>query len=347
MTVLLIVTLFLWSIGWLLLGRMKSCHSDAVGGVPAKRLSIIIPARNEEHNLPALMRSIMAQPLQPREIIVVNDASTDRTAETAAQHGARVISPPPLPNGWRGKTWACHQGALAATGDLLLFLDADTWFEPDGLPQVLAVYDRGAFSVGPFHAVRRAYEDFSLFFNITMVVGTAPEGLFGQMLLVDRESYRHVGGHESVKDRILENFRLAEKFRSAGVPVRSVSGRGALSFRMYHNGLRELIEGWTKGFASGAGRAPRGVLLLTVAWMTSLILPLIGWLGTGDELRWGAMYLFCATQVGWLGRKIGSFRWFSALLYPLPLIFFFVVFARSKMRSGKQVTWKGRTIRAD
>lgn len=252
-----------------------------------------------------------------------------------------------MPEGWRGKTWACHQGAQAATGELLLFLDADTSFEPDGLARVLADYDGGAFSVGPFHAVRRAYEDLSLFFNFNMTIGTSPGGLFGQMLLVDRESYRRVGGHEAVKGRILENCFLAQQFRAAGIPARSLTGRGVISFRMYPNGLRELIVGWTKGFASGAGQTPRGVLLLVVAWMIGLMFAPLGWLMTGDSWSWGATYLLCAAQVGWVSRQIGDFRWFSALLYPLPLIFCFIIFAWSAARSGNQVTWKGREIRAD
>ena len=180
-----------------------------------------------------------------------------------------------------------------------------------------------------------------------MTVGTVPDGLFGQILLVDRVSYQRVGGHEAVKGRTLENFFLAQEFRAAGIPVRSATGRGVFAFRMYPNGLRELIEGWTKGFASGAGQTPRGVLWLVVAWMIGLMLAPIGGLVTGDGLRWGAAYLLCAVQVGWVSRRIGAFGWWSAVLYPVPLIFFFAVFARSAMRSGKQVTWKGRAIRAD
>lgn len=373
MIALWIVTLVLWSAGWLLLGRMKSRAVRAASHFSADRLSIIIPARNEEHNLPVLSGSITSQSVRPREVIVVNDASTDRTAEIAAQHGARVINSQPLPDGWRGKTWACHQGAKAATGDLLLFLDADTWFEPEGLTQVLDVYSAGlsadapsphpfppvgervsagrvrgcTLSIGPFHAVRKPYEDLSLFFNFNMTVGTAPNGLFGQMLLVDRESYRRVGGHEAVKGRTLENFFLAQQFRAAGIATRSMTGRGVLAFRMYPNGLRELIEGWTKGFATGAGQTPCGVLLLVVAWMIGLMFAPIGWAVTGDWLRWGAAYWFCAAQVAWFSRQIGAFRWLTALLYPVPLVFFFAVFARSALRSGKQVTWKGREIRAD
>jgi 4,4'-diaponeurosporenoate glycosyltransferase len=346
MMILLVITLALWSAGFLLLGRLRRCRDTSAPGRPPT-VSVIIPARNEQENLPTLLRSIASQPMKPREIIVVDDGSTDRTAELARQPGATVIASQPLPDGWRGKTWACRQGAQAATGDLLLFLDADTWFEPGGLTRILFGYSGGAFSAGPYHAVRKPYEELSLFFNLNMNVGTVPRGLFGQMLLVDRESYLRVGGHESVKGRILENFWLAGQFRAAGIPVCSERGRGAFSFRMYPNGLGELIQGWTKGFASGAGQTPGGTLLVVVAWMTGLMLPPILCLATGDWLRWGAVYLLCAAQVGWLGRLVGAFRWYTALLYPAPLIFFFAVFARSAIRSGKSVNWKGREIRAD
>jgi 4,4'-diaponeurosporenoate glycosyltransferase len=346
--ILLAITLALWLAGFVVLARIQCVgRSASIQPCSAATPSIIIPARNEQENLPTLLRSIAPQPVKPREIIVVDDGSTDCTAELARQLGATVIASQPLPDGWRGKTWACHQGAEAATGDLLLFLDADTWFEPDGLARILSGYTGGAFSAGPYHAVRKPYEDLSLFFNLNMNVGTVPRGLFGQMLLVDRESYRRVGGHESVKGRILENFWLAEQFRAAGIPVCSERGRGAFSFRMYPNGLRELVEGWTRGFASGAGQTPRGTLLVVVAWMTGLMLPPILCLATSDWPRWGAVYLLCAAQVGWLGWLVGAFRWYTALLYPAPLIFFFAVFTRSAMRSGKAVTWKGREIRAN
>jgi len=374
--ILLIVTLALWAVGFLLLPRLRRCEGSS-GSRPALAVSVVIPARNEEQNLPMLLRSIASQSVKPHEVIVVDDSSTDRTAAIAREHGATVVASQQLPEGWRGKTWACHQGAQAATSDLLLFLDSDTWFEPEGLAQVLAAraagtasgssrresaltpnqnqmertdvrcYEAMALSVGPFHAVRRPYEELSLFFNFNMTVGTVPDGLFGQMLLVDRESYRRVGGHEAVKGRTLENFFLAQQFRVAGIPVRSATGRGVFSFRMYPNGLRDLIEGWTKGFAAGAGQTPRSVLLLVIAWMIGLMLAPVDWMVTGDWLRWVAVYLLCAAQVGWFARQIGAFRWFTALLYPVPLIFFFAVFARSAMRSGKQVTWKGRSIRAD
>jgi len=313
-------------------------------------LSVVVPARNEEHNLPTLLRSLAAQPGNRPEIIVVDDGSTDRTAARAREEGATVIASRPLPQGWRGKTWACHQGAEVAEGDWLLFLDADTWLEPNGLRAILAAGTQnggGAFSVGPYHAVRQPYEQLSLFFNLNMIAGTVPSGLFGPMLLIDRASYQRVGGHASVRGRILENVRFASECRAAGVPTRSAIGRGLLSFRMYPNGLRELIEGWTKGFASGAGQTPRVTLLLLIGWMVGLMLPPLLGVATGDWARSGGLYALCAAQVAWVGRQVGTFRWYTGLLYPVPLLFFFAVFARSALRSGKTVRWKGRDLRAD
>lgn len=346
MLTLFFIALALWAAGFLLLPRLRPCDDgDAPESAPG--LSLVIPARDEEHNLPTLLQSLAGQSVRPHEIIVVDDGSTDRTAGIAAQLGATVIASKPLPEGWRGKTWACHQGALAATGDLLCFVDADTFFEAGGLARVLACYQGGAFSVGPWHAIRRPYENLSLFFNLNMVAGTVPDRLFGQMLIVDRESYQRVGGHEAVRGRILENFRLAQQFAAAGVRVRSVAGRGVVSLRMYPGGLGELVAGWVKGFASGAGQTPRGTLCLMVAWMSALATVPTAWLMGGEPLAFGSLYLLCAAQVAWFGRRVGAFRWYAALLYPVPLGFFFVVFAWSSLRAGKAVTWKGREIHAD
>lgn len=340
------VALPLWAAGWVLLARLHRAARPTPGAdtLPADRVSVVIPARNEEHNLPVLLESLRGEPVQPLEVIVVDDGSTDGTAAVAAGLGARVVSPPPLPDGWRGKPWACQHGAAAARGEWLLFLDADTRVEPGGLAAMLAFPARGAASVAPWHAVRRPYEQLSAFFNLLMVLGTVPHGLFGQMLLVDRASYQQVGGHEPVKGRILENLRLAGEFRAAGVPVASRTGRGSFTVRMYPNGLPELVEGWTKGFAAGAGATPRPLLLLIVAWLSGLACAAAALPAAPAT---APVYLAFAGQAALLLRHAGAFRWTTALVYPIPLAFYFAVFTRSLLRSGKPVTWKGREIPAD
>ena len=361
--IVLAVTLALWFAGWTVLGRIRRCGcGESNQSVQAGELSIIIPARNEEQNLPTLLRSLAAQSIRPREIIVVNDASTDRTAEVAGEHGACVINSQPLPEGWRGKTWACHQGAQAATGELLLFLDADTWFEPDGLRRVLAEFQAaggGVLSVAPHHAVHAFHEQFSAFFNLVMLAGTgaftlrgddlAPRGLLGQFMLIERAAYQRVGGHEAVKGRILENFWLAEQLRAAGVPLRCRGGRGVFSFRMYPQGWREVVDGWTKGFASGAGQTPLPILLLVIAWMIGLMTVPLGLVFAGKPLLWLAAYGLCVAQIAWLLRCVGTFHWVTGLIYPATLIFYFMVFTRSVRcsRSKQTIAWKGRQISAD
>jgi len=356
------VTLALWCAGWVVLARMRSCKRESgTRSTPTEGLSVIIPARNERSNLPTLLRSLATQSAAPCEIIVVDDASADGTADVAREPGARVIDSQPLPEEWRGKTWACHQGAQAATGKWLLFLDADTYFEADGLSAVLAEFRAGgggALSIAPHHTVRTLHEQFSAFFNLVMLAGTgaftllgdrlAPRGLLGQFLLVERSAYDLGGGHETLKHRILENFWLAEKLRGAGVRMRCRAGRGVFAFRMYPQGWRELIDGWTKGFASGANQTPTWVLALVIAWMTGLMLAPLGliWQETrGPSL---AAYGLCTAQMLWLLRRVGTFHYATALFYPIPLMFFFAIFARSAWRSGRKqdVNWKGRTIRA-
>lgn len=343
--ILLPVGSALWLASFGLLRRLGAPPAAANGGDPAAgSVSLIIPARNEAHNLPRLLDSIRAQSAQPLEVIVVDDASTDATAAVAAARGATVVSSLALPDGWRGKPWACHQGARAAKGSLLLFLDADCWFEPGGLDAILRQFQGGAFSVCPHHRTEKPYEELSACFNLIMVASTAGHGLFGPMLLIDRASYDRTGGHGEVKGRVLENLRLASIYRAAGIPVSSMTGRGMLSFRMYPEGLASLVEGWTKGFASGAAETPRAAVILVALWISGLMISLIAL----PFSLWSALlYLAFALQFGILLRRVGSFCWLTALLYPVPLLFYLAVFVRSLRRSGKAVTWKGREIRAD
>jgi 4,4'-diaponeurosporenoate glycosyltransferase len=347
MLIFLVISLVLWSAGLYLGVRLvRDTRCGRESGKALSEVSIIIPARNEEKNLPRLLQSLQGEPEFIQEIIVVDDDSTDATEEVATDLGARVVRAGALPEGWRGKAWACHQGAAAATGQHLLFLDADTWFQPGSLRSILRLYPGGAFSVGPWHKVEKIYEHLSLFFNLNMALGTVPDALFGQMLLVDRASYEAAGGHERVKGQVLENLMLAAHFRHGGIPVRSTLGRSRFCFRMYPDGIAELIRGWRKGFSAGAGRTPGKVLALAISWMSGLMMIPIGWVVTGSW--WFALaYVVCAIHVAWLGRMIGSFRSSLAFIYPVALIFFFCVFGLSTARFNKAGSWKGRPIRAD
>jgi 4,4'-diaponeurosporenoate glycosyltransferase len=216
----------------------------------------------------------------------------------------------------------------------------------------------GAFSLAPYHHVRKFHEQFSAFFNLIMHAGTGAftclgdrfsrRGLLGQFLLIQRIAYQRAGGHQSVKGKILENFWLAEKVRESGQQVHCLVGRHAFSFRMYPNGWRELMEGWSKGFASGAGHTPQILTFFVIGWMTGLVLAFIGIVLGGFSWPWLGLYGLCVAQVLWLLRRIGSFHVMTAVFYPAPLVFFFIVFMRSAWlaKRGGDVVWKGRKVRA-
>jgi 4,4'-diaponeurosporenoate glycosyltransferase len=355
--------LALWGVGFVFLFRIPVCRI----GVARRQyptLSVIVPARNEGKNLPTLLGSLAEQDLSPTEIIVVDDNSTDSTAQVAREAAARVLPSKPLPPGWRGKTWACFQGAEAAVGELLLFVDADTFFESGGLRAVVDTYleARGVMSVGAYHKVKRAYEELSAFFNLIMTAGTGaftilgqkvqPGGLFGPFLMIQRDAYFKTGGHANVKDKILENFYLAEVFRRAGNPMRCYGGKGTFAMRMYPHGLHDLIEGWSKAFATGAAQTPLVTLLMIIAWITGGFTSVVWFViavFTGSRnapALSGILYLLFALQTWFMLFRIGSFRFYTALLYPIPLLFYVAVFARSSIIVAlkKKVSWKGRQM---
>ncbi len=111
------------------------------------RVSVLVPARDEAAVIAATVRRLLAQDYDDYEVIVLDDASTDGTADIARQVAGddprlRVLTGAPLPPGWLGKNWACHQLAEAASGDLLVFTDADTRWEPDALRALVAAFER-------------------------------------------------------------------------------------------------------------------------------------------------------------------------------------------------------------
>lgn len=340
--------------GFLLIGRLRICPPAVPVGAPF--LSIIIPARNEEKNLPRLLNSIASSAIR-YEVVVVDDASSDNTAEMAVRFGAAVLPSAPLPQGWNGKTWACCQGAEQSRGDLLLFLDADTWFLPGGLDRIVASWERRrnphlVLSLLPWHVLESRYEQLSLFFNLLMASAgfaiLARPRLFGQSLLVTRETYAAAGGHAAVRGRVLENFVLADRFRLAGARLLCASGAGTLHMRMFSDGSGPMGESWAKGFAQGAFYSEGSVVTASIIWISVLWSTVSLLVVPFDYGRAGLLvaYLLLAAQLAWLSRRIGNFKPLTCLLYPIPLAYFCAVFAISVMRRtlGHSSQWRGREV---
>lgn len=338
-------------------------HTPFTEGSPLMPpVSVIIPARNEADNLKTLLPLLRSQEGKRIEIIVVDDGSTDGTATIAASYGAHVVEAPPLPTGWQGKSWACWSGAAVANGNWFVFLDADTRPAPDFVERVgqLLRLRGGLVTLQPYHEAPTFREQWSVFFNTALAAGSGAMSwmpgrrtAFGPCAVCWRSDYNAVDGHQAVRGEVLEHLELGERFRSAGLVVSGAIVPDILQFRMYPSGWRQLLDGWTKSIALGAGSSYPVYLMLTIAWMTALLgcaMQLFGLLSLADG--WGQVasalvaYAAASASVGLTVRRLGSFQWYTALLYPLFLIFFFGLFGYAILRSYvmRRVSWKGRTI---
>ncbi|WP_446742058.1 glycosyltransferase [Silvibacterium acidisoli] len=340
--------------GFLLLWRVPMCNGAP--GIIDRPTSFIIPARNEAHNLPALLQSLGNISASRHEVLVVDDASTDGTGDLARSFCANVIVPPPLPAGWTGKNWACHQGALASGNEFLFFLDADTRFAKEGYLRLLRSLDgmddkRIVVSILPYHQTEEWYEELSLFFHILVAMGAGGFGpvdrphLFGQSLLINRDAYEACGGHDSVRSYILENFAMSERLNQAGYRCRTIAGRGVLWTRMFPEGFEQLRESWTKAFASGAVQCSPQVLALSILWLSAGLDAFLGLMGTHHWL-FALLYVCFVLQIAHFGRKLGSYRFLTSVLYPVGLVFYFTLFSISLTRRirRQRPTWRGREV---
>jgi glycosyltransferase involved in cell wall biosynthesis len=249
-----------WLIGWGLMWGLPRLPDLSV--VDSPKVSVLIPARNEEKTLPHLLTALQQQTFQPYEIIVIDDQSVDATAAIAAQAGAKVVPSTPLPPGWTGKNWALKTGYTASSGNILIFLDADTEPQPDLLRRLVAtVQDLGGLvSVQPYHRTERPYELLSVLFNLIglMAVKLGARGgvAFGPAMATSKEDYDRIGGHDAVAGYVVEDWFMAHVYESAGLPVSAYMGHGQLDYRMYPGGLRTcLCYSYRRGSSLGCARS--------------------------------------------------------------------------------------------
>ncbi len=355
----MIVTLALAAAGaavWTVrLRRLLRAPVATDGAVPP--VSIIVPARDEAHNLPALLGSLARMSPRAAEVIVVDDHSTDGTGDLARAAGATVVAPPPLPDDWIGKSWACARGAREATGDWLLFTDADTAHAPDSLARVMA-HQRATgadlVTVVPTHTLVAPWEHLQGPFQLMLLVASGRDYAIGQYLLFRRRTYDAIGGHAAVRHRLGEDLALLAAVRAGGGRAAVVHAPELLRVRMYPEGVIAFLRGWRRSFRDGLGVAGwRGVLGvgLVFAWLGGLPLALGGALLAGDRASatvLGVAWLASTIEVARRQRRLGAFRAWTALLAPLSLVAFAACTAAAVIDQlrGAPVRWRGRAIPA-
>jgi hypothetical protein len=329
-------------------------------------VSVLIPARNEERVIAASLESVLASRGVKFEIIVLDDASTDRTAEivraiAARDPRVRLESSPALPRGWNGKQHACYALASLAHRDLLCFLDADVRLAPEALACMAVFLARsGADLVSGFP--RQETETTLEWLLLPLIhfvllsylplagMRALPAPGFavgcGQFLMARREAYRKTGGHAQIRTTMHDGLLLPQLFRRHGFRTDIADLTHLATCRMYHN-ASEVWNGLAKNATEGMA-SPVRILPFTFLLFCGQILPLL--LALSVPGRGRTLILF-ALGASFVPRLISVWKYrqplCSALLHPLGVFVLLTIqwYALLRKLAGQQVTWKERAYR--
>lgn len=340
---------------------------------PAPVVEIIVPARNEAHNISACLQALKEVANDTVQVTVVDDHSEDATFEIAygisrTTPGVQVIRSQTIPSGWIGKTYALHQGAALSAAEWLLFVDADVTLAPDALRVAVGYarqYSIDLLSLSPRQRVEgiwarllqpMIFELLDERYDLRRVndPNSKAAAANGQFVLIRRSVYAKIGGHEAIRDQVLEDVALAQRVKRAGFRLHFAITRALAETRMYRN-LAELWEGWSKNLFTLLGSnhvTTWGIvareLLIWVA--PSLTLALALWCTALAESGWllatlsGALAVGCliAAQAFSLARSGASPG--LALLAPVGRFLLVALIINSWYQHAilKKVSWKGR-----
>lgn len=335
------------------------------------RVSILVPARNEADKIEACVKSLLAQRYADFEVLVLDDHSDDETLfilERLAQQDSRlrVLIGKPLPGGWLGKHWACHQLARAASGDLLLFTDADTRHEPNMLRDSVSAFlaeDADMLTIFPREETVTWGERLVIpaigffifsFLPLALVQGMKLPALavaIGQFMMFRRESLEAVGGFESVRANIMDDVSLARQIIRRGYRWRIMDGTRHVACRMY-SGFWDAVDGFTKNIFA---YFDYHVLLSAFAWLwiwVAYALPPLVLLADAADMPMEffpyqiAVYSTALSLLSWaISFKRFRFPVVLALIYPITLTLFVLTAFRSIVYNlTGQANWKDRAL---
>jgi len=368
-----------------ILRRLKPSGSPSLE--PAQPVSILIPARNEEHRIHDCLASLVSQEPPVREIILLDDRSTDRTAEIAAELGfreepgsrLRLLRGAELPEGWVGKNWACHQLSLAAdpASTHLIFTDADTIHLP-GCTGAAITHARavkadllslwpdqitGTWSeklVIPLgYLLFMAFHPFSILTWLQAKPERAPRWGFskkrlasmgaanGQFLLFRREAYHAIGGHEALRDHLVEDIAFGRRVAARtgeGMRLVNADGIDLLQCRMY-SGLPELWEGFSKNLRPVFEESPASFILFGLVVGGLFLLPFYLLVPVmGDDVLWSAG-IAVALILGMRLLLTLRFRtsWLGLIAHPFGVGLALLIALNSwRLCLRREIVWKGR-----
>lgn len=345
----------------LTLDNLRLYRPPAERAPPGTRLSVLIPARNEEANIARAVEAVLGSRGIDFEVVVLDDGSTDRTGEIVAAIArrdprVRLETPPPLPPGWSGKQHACHVLAGKARHDLMLFVDADVRLAPDALARaagfLLARPGTGLVSGFPRQETGTLAEALLVPMIHVLLLGYLPIRWMrrgrapslgagcGQFILVRRPAYEAAGGHAAIRASLHDGLTLPRALRRAGWKTDLFDAAGLASCRMYH-GAAETWAGFLKNATEGMA-TPVALPVWTLLLFGGHVLP---WL----LLPWAPGLALPAVAAGLaqrllLARRLRQRRR-ELLLHPLGVLAMLALQWHALLRSGRgrPAQWRGRT----
>jgi glycosyltransferase involved in cell wall biosynthesis len=337
--------------------------ADVVRRTPlerAPRISVIAPALNEERNLEAAVRSLARQDYPDYEIVLVDDRSTDATPRILARLAReiprlRVVTVRELPTGWLGKNHANMLGARSATGEILLFTDADVMLAPTALDRAVAHMERHGLdhlTASPETVMPGLVNQFTLYFGLMFTLYVRPWRArnprsrahvgIGAFNMVRASAYRAVGGHEPIRLRPDDDLKLGKILKRAGFRQDFVAGRGLIKVEWYAS-WRQVRDGLMKNLYAGA-EYRTWLVALGVATHVLLALPPFALLWTEGIAWW--LNLGCVALFLWQGaaasRGFGT-AWWAGVLLPLLALFgaYLMVRATGLTLRNDGIDWRG------
>jgi hypothetical protein len=334
-----------------------------------ERVSILLPARNEAARITPTLRSLLAQEgLPDLEILILDDGSTDGTADVVRQVvGAdprvKVIDGPDdlPPPGWIGKSWACHRLAQEATGSVLVFVDADVQLTARAIASTIhhmRMAELDLLSPYPHQVAITPAERITQPLVVWSWVTALPiritershypsmAAAVGQFLVVDARAYRISGGHAAVSDLILEDVGVLRALKRAGFQGAPADGSAVASCRMYTS-WPEIYDGYTKSVWSAVQPSPVAYALVSVMALAYVAPPVFAVLGPGRGARaWGvAGYASGVLGRYVVARRTGERIWPDVLAQPASVATFAtLIMASLKRHRAGAITWRGRPL---
>lgn len=340
--------------------------SNASGIVAS--VSVLVPARNEAAVIGSTVSCLLQQTYPYLEILILDDSSEDCTARAALEASGndnrlRVFGGSPIPGGWLAKNWACHQLAGEASGEILIFADADVHWQSRAVAALICELSRSGadmLAIMPSQKTVSWPERLCVPLMAFAIHAYLPAvavhrtrypllaAANGQCIAFRRSAYIRLGGHASVRDSILDDVGLARRAKRAGLTLRMAEAHGLITCRMYRD-WRTVREGYAKNILAGFGGAA-GLIAATVFHWVVFLVPwgLLGSGFMGAAVPWHpfwALLLVCAgvfvrALTAWrTGQRVGD-----ALLLPVSVLLMTAIAAQSlwwHWRYGGPL-WKGR-----